>query len=184
SPPATVRSQLQIYVSGLRKLLGPGIIQRQGNGYLIRVRPGELDLDVFTGLVEQGRFREALALWSGPALGGCAESLVDYARLDERRLAAQEALFDAELAQGNASALVGELRRLVAENPHRERLAEQLMLALHGCGRTSEALEVYATVRRQLVIEPGGRLRDLHRRLRPVVPAQLPHAVEDFSGRR
>jgi hypothetical protein len=125
-----------------------------------------------------------LELWQGPALSGCAESLVDYARLDERRLAALESLFDAELQQGRAAVLVPELRRLVVENPHREKLAEQLMLALHGSGRTSEALEVYAAARRQLGIEPGGRLRELHQRLRGVVPAQLPHAREDFAGRR
>jgi DNA-binding SARP family transcriptional activator len=194
-PPATVRSQLQIYVSGLRKLLGPDTIRRQGTGYLIQVHPGELDLDVFTDLVEQGRFREAVALWPGPALGGCTESLVDDARLDERRLAALEMVFEAELAQGNAAGQVGELRRLVAENPYRERLAEQLMLALHGSGRTSEALGVYAATRHRLAtdfgVEPGDRLRDLHRRLlgggpptSTPVPAQLPHTLETFAGRR
>jgi DNA-binding SARP family transcriptional activator len=184
NPPATVRSQLQIYVSGLRKLLGPDTIRRQHGGYLITVRPGELDLDVFEKLLEQSRFREALALWPGPALLGCTESFVDTMRLDERRLTAFELLFDTELAQGNGNALVPELRRLVAEHPHRERLAEQLMLALHDTGRTAEALDVYSAARHRLGIEPGGRLRELHRRLRPVVPAQLPHAREDFTGRQ
>src|SRR5882757_3682375 len=47
SPPATVRSQVQIYVSGLRKLLGPDAIRRQAGGYLVAVRSGELDLDLF-----------------------------------------------------------------------------------------------------------------------------------------
>ncbi|EWM10799.1 transcriptional regulator [Kutzneria sp. 744] len=169
SPPATVRSQLQICVSGLRKLLGPATILRSGTGYLIRVLPGELDLDVFTDLVAHGRFRDALDLWQGPALSGCTDSLVDSVRLDDRRLAAFEAFFDTELQRAPSATLIAELRRLVAEHPHRERFAEQLMLALHAAGRTAEALAAYTTTRRRLIaelgIEPDTRLQDLHQHL-------------------
>jgi tetratricopeptide (TPR) repeat protein len=60
-----------------------------------------------------------------------------------------------------------EARRLVGEQPLRERLWEQLMAALAGCGRRSEALDVYLQARRVLVaelgLEPGPRLRELQR---------------------
>ena len=63
--------------------------------------------------------------------------------------------------------LVGELRRLVAEHPLRERLHAQLMLALYRNGRQADALEAYRRARDVLVerlgIEPGRELRDLQR---------------------
>jgi len=46
-PPLSVRGQLQMYVSQLRKLIGEPVIVRRPPGYLIQVRPGELDLHDF-----------------------------------------------------------------------------------------------------------------------------------------
>ena len=66
----------------------------------------------------------------------------EIARLEEQRLAVLEAQIEADLAAGRHAELVGELRRLVAVNPARERLAEQLMVALYRCGRQTDALEV------------------------------------------
>ena len=69
--------------------------------------------------------------------------------------------------------LVGELAALVEQNPLRERLRAQLMLALYRCGRQAEALEVYQEFRRglseQLGLDPGpglqaARDRDPHPR--------------------
>jgi DNA-binding SARP family transcriptional activator len=55
---------------------------------------------------------------------------------------------------------------LVAQNPLRERLCRQRMLALYRCGRQAEALEAYQSARRALVdelgIDPGRELRELH----------------------
>src|SRR5262249_52713073 len=55
-----------------------------------------------------------------------------------------------------------------AANPHRERLREQLMLALYRSGRQTEALDVYRDIRStldELGIEPGERLRRLERQI-------------------
>jgi len=58
-------------------------------------------------------------------------------------LMAVEACIDADLALGGRAELVAELEVLVADNPFRERLRAQLMLALFRAGRQSEALAAY-----------------------------------------
>jgi DNA-binding SARP family transcriptional activator len=53
------------------------------------------------------------------------------ARLEDRRLAALERLADLELSLGQHEELIGELATEVEAHPLRERLASQLMLAMH-----------------------------------------------------
>ena len=61
--------------------------------------------------------------------------------------------------------MVGELHKLRSEYPARERVTEQLMLALYRSGRQTEALEAYRVtyrhLRDELGLEPGPRLREL-----------------------
>jgi DNA-binding SARP family transcriptional activator len=180
---------LQMHVVALRKLLEPAagrILETRSPGYLLRVAPGQLDLERFeqgvadaraasaAGRVEDAAalLRAALALWRGPALADLAaeEALQpEIARLDELRLAALEARIDADLALGRHAELVGELERLVADHPLHERFCAQLMLALYRAGRQAEALERYRHTRAALVdelgIEPGHELRELERRI-------------------
>jgi hypothetical protein len=72
---------------------------------------------------------------------------------------------DAELALGRQSEVIGELETLVGQNPLRERLRAQLMLALYRSGRQAEALQAYQAARVALVeglgIEPGPALQSL-----------------------
>src|SRR5919198_1508199 len=82
APPAQATKTLQVYVSQLRKELGPQRLVTRAPGYELRVADGELDLDRFDPLVRTGReqpaaggaaaaastLRDALALWRGPAL--------------------------------------------------------------------------------------------------------------------
>ena len=79
----------------------------------------------------------------------------ERARLEEQRLAALEQRVEAELALGRDAELVPELEGLVREQPLRERLRGQLMLALYRCGRQADALEVYRSGRRLLDEELG-----------------------------
>ncbi|MFI5591796.1 BTAD domain-containing putative transcriptional regulator [Amycolatopsis sp. NPDC051758] len=210
--PPSVRGRLQVHISELRKLLGRDVILRRAPGYVIEVAPGERDLDVFDDEVARARatsgpeavahLRTALALWDGTPLGGVSEALAAHQgpALAERRLVVLEELYEQELASGRHGEVVGELRQLVDEHPFRERLRATLMLALHRCGRTPEALETYARVHALLVdelgIEPGQALQDLQLRLlrgegepAPVVapvaprPAELPLDVRGFAGR-
>lgn len=85
-PPAAARNVLQTYVSRLRKVLGDERLERRSGGYLLHAEPGELDADRFRSLVAEARrravtdpaaasalYREADALWRGPALDDLAD---------------------------------------------------------------------------------------------------------------
>ncbi len=171
-PPETAHKALQVYVSGLRKLLGKERVQTRPPGYLLQVGEGELDLDRFRRLHEQGELVEALALWRGPPLadfGYQRFASTDIARLEDLRLACEEERIERDLRAGDHAELTGELEALVAEHPSRERLRGQLMLALYRSGRQAEALDAYLAARRALVdelgIEPGRELRQLHQKI-------------------
>lgn len=207
--PRSVRGRLQVIVSELRKQLGRDLITRRSAGYVLQVAPGERDLDVFEEAVASARaaagpaavegFRAALALWEGTPLAGVSAELAEKERpaLDECRLVVLEELYELEISVGRHAQVVGELRRAVDEHPLRERLRASLMLALHRCGRASEALETYTQAHALLVdelgIDPGKLLQDLRLRILrgedeappPPAPrpAELPLDVRGFAGR-
>src|SRR5919199_127845 len=54
-PPARAHKLVQGYVSGLRKLLGPGRLVTRPPGYLVRLDAGELDALEFDRLVGEAR---------------------------------------------------------------------------------------------------------------------------------
>ena len=183
--PAGAARTVQVYVSRLRRVLDDEeLLVTTPAGYVLRVRPGELDAERFEALVEEGRealaagrpqdagavLRDALTLWRGQALGELAFepfAQAHAARLEEQRLAALEARIESDLAAGRHAELIGDLQRLVGEHPLRERLHGQLMLALYRGGRQADALEAYRRAREVLVgelgIEPGTDLRALER---------------------
>jgi DNA-binding SARP family transcriptional activator/tetratricopeptide (TPR) repeat protein len=178
APPASVHASLQNHVSRLREQLGDRL-ETRAPGYSLRVAPDELDFDRFRRLVAEAdgaeaaiaseRLREALSLWRGPPLADLAAAPAGRAaaHLGELRLAALEDRVDADLALGRHTALLPELEELVRQEPYRERLRRQLMLALYRSGRQADALEAYTTARRVLVdevgAEPGRELQELHR---------------------
>jgi DNA-binding SARP family transcriptional activator len=184
-PPPTAATALQGHVSSLRKALGAGVIETRSPGYVIEVRPEQVDLNRFEDLrgeartaLERGdpgkaaeRLRAALELWQGEALADVRLEPAlegESARLDDLRLTALEDRIDADLAAGGRdSELVGELDGLLAAHPLRERLWGQLMLALYRSGRQADALDAYRRARHRLIaelgIEPAQSLRDLER---------------------
>ncbi|HEX6699918.1 MAG TPA: AfsR/SARP family transcriptional regulator [Gaiellaceae bacterium] len=182
--PARATKTLQVYISQLRKAIGAERLVTRPPGYELRVDEGELDLDRFERLAAEAReqlaagkpkeaarlFREALALWRGPALREFrTEPFADAAssRLDELWLIAQEDQLEAELAAGRHAAALPELEALVASHPLRERPRELLMVALYRSGRQADALELYRRTRElyveELGIEPGPALQELER---------------------
>ena len=170
-PPASAPGALQVHVHSLRRALGADRIVTRPPGYVLRVEPGELDLDRFERLAAEGDPAAALALWRGPALGDVANerfAQAESARLDEVRLAALEARIALDLDGGRHAEVVGELDALVSAHPHRERFQAQRMLALYRSGRQADALAAYRQARAaldELGLEPSAELRALERRI-------------------
>ena len=195
--PGNAAKSVQIHVSRLRKVLGNGVLETARHGYLLRVGPGELDVDRFRDLVEAGKealtagdsrraselLREALSVWRGPALADFAFASFaqgEIARVEELRLAAVEARLDADLALGRHAEVVSELEGLAAGHPLRESLTGRLMLALYRSGRQAEALRVYQESRRRLSdelgLEPSEPVKELERAILNHDPALAPPA--------
>jgi predicted ATPase/DNA-binding SARP family transcriptional activator len=214
SPPPGAAVTVRSYVSRLRSALAPEVaVVARGGGYAISAGPDQLDASRFEWLVAAGqdalaggqavaagtRFREALGLWRGPALADVLEVeplALEAARLEELRLAAVEARIEADLAAGLHAEVTGELERLVAEHPLRERLWRLLMLGLYRGGRQADALAAYRRARvmlaAELGLEPGEELRELERavlrhEVPPAAPDQrqhnLPARLTSFVGR-
>jgi DNA-binding SARP family transcriptional activator len=199
-PPGSPDAALRVCISRLRRCLGGCAVRlesigppggrapghRQQRGYMMTVRPGELDVDEFTDLVAQGQAEldagnaaaaatslvHALALWGDPPLPDLPESEIiaaDLERLTNLREAAVDTLIEARLAAGDIQQVLGQLRTIVAANPGRERVYDQLMRAYHALGMRKEALDVYQVARRamreQQGTEPGQVLAVLHKRI-------------------
>ncbi|WP_277208962.1 AfsR/SARP family transcriptional regulator [Isoptericola croceus] len=208
------QAKLQLAVHRLRTALGePHRIAYDAGGYRIRVAEAEYDVARFDALVSRMQVRgvvageawtlgqEALALWRGGAFEDffTPEITPEIARCEARRRWVQEVCFEAAIARGRQSAVLGDLEGLANDEPMHERLQALLMRALHADGRTAEALEVYSRARSALVeelgLEPGRDLQDEHARVLagehsnsaaravPTVPAQLPRPTPDLIGR-
>ncbi|MBO4271985.1 tetratricopeptide repeat protein [Microbispora triticiradicis] len=152
-----------------------------------------------------GLLDSALRLWRGPALAGLDDSPLagEAVRLEQLRLTATEERIAAGLALGRHGRLVAELAALVGRHPLNERLRGQYMTVLYRLGRQSDALAAFREGRRILAedlgVDPGPELTALHHAIlrgdpsllappsgetvRLAVPAQLPLAPADFTGR-
>ncbi len=131
NPPPHSMATLRVYISRLRRALGPraGVLLTQAPGYRLNVTGDQLD---------SVRFAQA-----------------DAGRLEEARLAALETRVGADLACGRHASLVAELDSLAAAHLLRERLTGQRILALYRCGRQADALSAYAVLRGRLAEELG-----------------------------
>jgi DNA-binding SARP family transcriptional activator len=227
---------LQRDMSGLRHALepertersAPSCLQWTDAGYRLDLSHSSLDLTAFDEMVEwakkarSGRkdaeaarlLHSALELWQGPLCSGLRSPLLDAERdrLHEKRIGVHEDRIELDLIVGTERDLVDELRRLVSENPFRERLWGLLMLTLYRLGQPADALAAYQSARRtlraELGIEPSASLQRLQQQIltrdpallasptraaatvvapreRTVTPspAQLPHTLTDFVGR-
>jgi DNA-binding SARP family transcriptional activator/DNA-binding GntR family transcriptional regulator len=183
--PESAVKMIQIYVSHLRKVLPPNVLVTRAPGYVMELDPDAIDLTRFRRLREEGRealagddprtaearFREALALWRGPALAEFSEPFaqVESAHLDELRLSCLEDRIASDLALGRHADVVGELEALVTGHPLRESLHRNLILALYRSGREAEALAAYERFRRslddELGLEPSRALKALQHRV-------------------
>ncbi|MDP1794294.1 MAG: BTAD domain-containing putative transcriptional regulator [Acidimicrobiales bacterium] len=191
-PPRNPANALQIQISYLRKqLTAEGslqpIITRPG-GYSLNIEREQIDAYRFEQVVRAtsrstrtsrdeilialGELDDALTLWRGDALAdvtGEPFAMGEAARLQDLRLVALELRHELMLTLGRHHELVGELTAMVGEHPLRERLHEQLLVALYRSGRQSDALRAYDHTRTHLLeelgIDPGPRLQELQRQI-------------------
>ena len=187
------------YVSRLRKLFEPGrpsgaeasSIVTRGSGYVLPLEPDQLDLERFERLATEGRralaerdaekaaerLRAALELWRGRPLADLENepfAQEPLLHLEELKQSVLEDRIAADLALGRHSELTPELQELVRRHPLRERLHEQLMLALYRCGRQADALAAYSALRQRLLGELGIDPSQSLRRLEQAILNQSP----------
>jgi len=203
--PETARHTLHVYVSRLRSALGDDRdrLASDVSGYRLRVSSDELDATRFEQLAASGRaaladgraadaadgLRAALAQWRGPALSEFADEPfagTEATRLDQLRLVTLEERLQADLELGRHLEITEELRNLTLEQPYRENLWEQYMLALYRSGRQADALQAYAEARTRLAdelgIEPGPGLGRMEQRVLDHDPALSPETPAVMLG--
>ncbi|MFE0645418.1 BTAD domain-containing putative transcriptional regulator [Streptomyces sp. NPDC058877] len=169
-------------------------------GYLLNSGQGSSDVREFDRIAGRGYramdagdfptaarvLRQALALWTGPALADVHSGTqldLEKRRLEENRLCALDQRIEADLALGRHRELLAELTVLTNRYRTHENLHGQFMLALHRSGRRQEALAAYQHLRntlvRELGLEPSAPLQRLQRTVLaapPAKPHQLAHA--------
>jgi DNA-binding SARP family transcriptional activator len=176
--PNTSARTLRTYILHLRRRIGENphaakqVLMTRHGGYLLDVAPADLDATVYERLATAGRLaveqgdhetasrllRSALETWRGPALVDVQAGLplgVHINRLEESKLGVLEAWIDADLRLGRHHQVLSELAELTARFPMHERLCAQYMIAQYRSGRQWRALEIFHTLRHNLVAELG-----------------------------
>ncbi|WP_430783641.1 BTAD domain-containing putative transcriptional regulator [Actinoplanes sp. G11-F43] len=208
-PPADARGALYGYVARLRRVVrdSTGVtLVRWSGGYTLQVPDGSVDLFRFRELLESARdaepgrrltdLDEALALWRGEALAGLPGAWAERTRasLRQHRLVALADWAAAAMSRGRHAEAADRLAGALSQEPLSEPLIAALMRALHGSGRTAEALDLFARSRGRIVeelgAEPGPLVREAHTSVlrEPAVavranrPFLLPPDLPDYTG--
>ncbi|WP_234329570.1 AfsR/SARP family transcriptional regulator, partial [Streptomyces sp. NRRL S-1896] len=187
APPSAVGS-VRTYVYRLRQALSEqsdSSVRLVDGGYLLRIRPDDLDLNRFKQTMAEARkarncgdlalaadlLSQSLGMWNGVALAGVPGPFAGMQRgvLGELRLACAEEQLACEVERGRYAEAAAELSALLVEHPLRERVCGLLMTALYGAGRQSEALTIYHTtshlLRQRLGVNPSPELQQVHERI-------------------
>jgi DNA-binding SARP family transcriptional activator len=218
-PPPSARRNIHQYVHRLRGVLGADVLLSRPGGYLLAAGD-HVDAVKFRAHATKGAaaaasgdlevalrdLQVALDMWRGPAYDGflgCESVAAEARRLEQLRLDAVVTWARAMLTLGRHAEVAGRLSDFVRADPYREDLIGCLLLALYGCGRQNEALDLfrrtYALFRDELGVGPGEPLQRLHLAilrgdpLETVAispfgrcsgpPRELPKDVESFTGR-
>ena len=212
--PAAPRNALHHHIARLRASLGEESIVGSTDGYALK--NARVDAVRFEELLAETRaalrdgdvsaaadaIASALALWRGPALQGLTGTAwfsAEARRLETLKVDSLEEDFEVRLTLGEHRELAPALRSVLADNPFRERLWGQLMLAHYRSGRQADALETFQEARRvladELGLEPGPELRRLQEAILAHDPAiaavpvartrrgNLPAPATSFVGR-
>jgi DNA-binding SARP family transcriptional activator len=202
-PPASAQTTLQTYVLQVRRTLAStlglsseevarDILVTAADGYMLRLKQGELDLYEYERLAAEGRaalaqrddalgsrlLGQALKLWQDAALVDVRLGpvlTVEVSQLEESRLATCQLRFDAELRLDRHHAVLCELSSLAAQHPLHEDLQAQYMVALYRAGRRTDALNAFHRLRATLLedvgLEPSRRIHSLQRAILAADPA-------------
>ena len=182
-PPRSALTTIQTYVLQLRKLLAAAtestlgevansLLQTSGNGYRLFVETSDFDLCRYQQLEEAamcsladgdlesgGKFlKEALSLWTGPALMNVEQGRLleaEVAKLEQSRLTMIEHRVEIELRLGRHREILSELRSLVAKHRFHEDLHAQYIVALYRSGRRTTALETFHKLRENMISGSG-----------------------------
>jgi DNA-binding SARP family transcriptional activator len=186
APPANAAATIQVYVSNLRRALGPPMIRTAAPGYALGLDGHSYDAHQLADLVAASRSlrteghvdgaiaaaRSAISLPRGEPYADFAyEDWVQAAirEINETVLSAHEELHAALLAADLDDEAIPLLEGFAAQHPYRERARGQLMLALYRTGRQADALRTYADGRDAMVdalgVEPGSELQQLAARI-------------------
>ena len=180
TPPRTARKNLQVYVATVRKLVGPYPgpaeapvrLLHTPPGYTLCVGPEQLDALRFQELARAGRqaartdapstaaelLGQALELWRDmvlPEMAAVPAIAAEAQRLHERYVDVYEDWAEAKLTLGQHLQVAEGIDELARRYPLRERLRRAQMIALYRCGRQTEALAHFDTVRQMLARELG-----------------------------
>jgi DNA-binding SARP family transcriptional activator len=190
SPPRTAVQTIRTHVYNLRTGLereaglpgAAGLLVTEPTGYLLRVPPGQGDVDRFRRMVGEGRLhlekgdaeaaagvlRRALDLWRGSPLTNVPLGPVlaqHVAHLEEVRIRGLELWVEAGMSLGRHRELIADLRELVAVHTLNEWFHARLIEALHRSGRRGDALNAVQSLRRmlhdELGMEPSAEVRRL-----------------------
>ncbi len=162
------------------------MLRTRSPGYQLLLGPDDLDAQLFATLMSRGRealaaddperaaqlLADSLLLWRGQALADVPPSPyvdAEAERLNELSLAALELRIEADIACHRASLAIPDLRRLLTDQPLKEKLWLLLIRALDGAGRHAEALGAYEQARTviadQLGVDPGPEMQQAFQRL-------------------
>ncbi|MEV6905039.1 BTAD domain-containing putative transcriptional regulator [Amycolatopsis sp. NPDC051372] len=181
--PNSARGILHSYFSRLRTALADEHqIVRRGHGYVLDAPPENVDVHRFRELVRRSRraaaaeaalalFDDALGLWRGEPFAGLDSPWLREFRaaLHAERAGVLLDRADLALELGRHAQVLPGLTVRVEQYPFDERLAGQLMVALHRTGRQAEALLHFQQVRKllasELGVNPGPALRAVHQEI-------------------
>ncbi|TLS47362.1 AfsR/SARP family transcriptional regulator [Streptomyces montanus] len=179
-PPRSALATAQTYVHHVRRQLRAlpadglerPVLTTQASGYVLRIDERAIDVSGMESLVRQadaelrqgrveragGLLKQALTMRRGPLVSNLKVGPVLAGlrmRLEELYLQAQEMNVEVMIRSGRHRAAVVELRALVHQHPLHESFHGRLITALFHCGRRTEALTAYRTLKRTLMDELG-----------------------------
>ncbi|WP_410604709.1 BTAD domain-containing putative transcriptional regulator [Amycolatopsis sp. lyj-90] len=197
--PTSAKGSIYTYVSSLRAALDPArppgktteVLTSSGPGYSLRMDAESIDVVRFEHLRERARLcqrehdsrgaltalDDALGLYQHDPMDGLAGPFANAQRdrLRELRLEIIERRAKIMLDAGDHQRVLAGLSPFVAEHPTREGLQNLYLLALYRCGRRTEALHVFESIRavtiEELGAEPGTALTTCYEQIKVDDPA-------------